>query len=92
MSERRELQSGLKKYARINEMALNVVAPGGLFVSCSCSGLVKPNDLLRSIAIAASRAKRDVSLIEMRGQAPCHPVSPFCPETSYLKCALLLVR
>ena len=31
---------GLKKYNDLNVLAMQLVAPGGLFVTCSCSGLV----------------------------------------------------
>ena len=41
---------------------------------------------------AAADAGRDVTLVEMRGQAPDHPVHLSVPETRYLKVALLLVR
>jgi hypothetical protein len=31
---------GLRKYNDLNVLAMQLVAPGGLFVTCSCSGLV----------------------------------------------------
>ncbi len=90
--DRRSIEPALKKYAVLNELAVSLVEPGGLFVTCSCSGLVREEQFLRSVAIGAARAERTLRLIELRGQAPCHPVSPFCPETMYLKCALFAVE
>jgi 23S rRNA (cytosine1962-C5)-methyltransferase len=40
---------------------------------------------------AARNAQRDVRLIELRSQAPDHPVLLSMPETEYLKCAFLIV-
>ena len=90
--DRKSLDRGLRKYTRMNLAALKLVKSGGIFVSCSCSGLVDRNAFLRSVAIAAVKAGKTINLIEMRGQAPCHPVSPFCPESSYLKCAIFRVQ
>ncbi|MFA4987331.1 MAG: hypothetical protein WC712_12155, partial [Candidatus Brocadiia bacterium] len=90
--DRRDLERGMRKYAHLNELAFGCVAPGGLLVSCSCSGLLPRADFLRAISVAAGRAGREVSLVEMCSAAPCHPVNPFCPETEYLKVAFLRLR
>ncbi|MCX8097963.1 MAG: hypothetical protein N3F11_02955, partial [Casimicrobiaceae bacterium] len=40
----------LKKYLDMNRLALAVVAPGGLYLTCSCTGLVSEEaflDMLR---------------------------------------------
>ena len=90
--KRAALRRGLKKYEYLNELALSLAGENCLFVSCSCSGAVSRSDLLRVISTASVRANRRVRLIEMRGAAPCHPVSPCCPEGEYLKCAILRVE
>jgi len=40
---------------------------------------------------ASRTAQRDVRLIELRSQAPDHPILLSMPETEYLKCAFLMV-
>jgi 23S rRNA (cytosine1962-C5)-methyltransferase len=41
---------------------------------------------------AAASAQRRVTLLELRGAAPDHPILLSMPETAYLKCALLRVE
>jgi len=39
--------------------------------------------------VAAVDARRDVRVLETRGAAADHPVSPACPETEYLQCLVV---
>jgi len=84
-------RKALSAYREINRRALRVVSAGGLLVSCSCSGVVSPGDLLRAVTEAAHEARRTLRLIEDRSQPGDHPVSPACPETRYLKCLVFSV-
>ena len=79
-------------YKEINLRAFRVASPGALVVTSSCSYHLSPDQFLEVVREAAADAGREVSLIEMRGQAPDHPVNLAVPESRYLKCALLLVR
>lgn len=87
----RHLDAGRKAYRRLNAAALRVVAEGGLLVTCSCSGAVKPHDFLRTIGLAAKDARRRVSLIHQGHQGADHPTPAAFPEGRYLKCAILRV-
>ena len=69
-----------------------LAAPGAILVTSSCSYHLGPEEFLQVLRDAAADAGRDVTLVEMRGQAPDHPVHLSVPETRYLKVALLLVR
>ena len=84
-------RKALSVYREINRRALRVVSPGGILVSCSCSGVVSAGDLLRAVTEAAHEARRTLRLIEERSQPADHPVSPACPETRYLKCLVFSV-
>jgi 23S rRNA (cytosine1962-C5)-methyltransferase len=86
------LDAAVRGYKEINLRAFRLAAPGGLIVTSSCSYHLGPEEFLGVLQDAASDAGRDVTLVEMRSQAPDHPVHLFVPETRYLKCALLLVR
>ncbi len=79
-------------YKEINLRALRIAAPGAFVLTSSCSYHMAPDEFLEIVREAAADAGREVSLIEMRGQAPDHPINLAVPETRYLKCALLLVR
>lgn len=91
IKSRRHLDEGKKGYLTVNRRALEMVAPGGILVTCSCSHHLDRPTFLALVAQAAQQARRRVRLVEMRGQAADHPVLPACPETDYLKCFVLFV-
>ena len=80
------VEDALRAYARLNRMALDVLAPGGILVTCSCSGHVTRDDFFFMLVSVAQQSGRDVQVLEQRGAAGDHPVSATCPETEYLKC------
>ena len=93
MTHRRSgLKQALSGYYSLNRLAIDVVAAGGLLVSCSCSGLVTRDDFLHMLAQVSLRSGRHIQVLEMRGQAADHPVSVFCPENAYLKCFICRVE
>ena len=83
---RAALPQALRAYHSLNRLAVSVLKPGGLLVTCSCSGLVTRDDFEQMLADVAIQSGRDLRIIEVRGAAPDHPVSAFCPENEYLKC------
>ncbi|MGA1524566.1 MAG: class I SAM-dependent rRNA methyltransferase [Planctomycetota bacterium] len=87
-----EVESGLVRYRDLNRLALEAAAPGTLILTCSCSGAVSEGAFLATLRDAASQARRDVRILEVRGAGPDHPVALECPETRYLKAVLLEVR
>jgi len=72
-------------YKRLNQLALQLLGPEGILVSCSCSYHLSAGELQDAIGKAARGADRSVQLVEAGGQAPDHPVHPAIPETRYLK-------
>ena len=84
-------QKALRGYFSLNRLALDVLKPGGILVSCSCSGLVGRRDFEEMLATVALRANRPIQILEARGQAADHPVSVHCLETNYLKCYICRV-
>jgi 23S rRNA (cytosine1962-C5)-methyltransferase len=85
---RAALPQALRAYHSLNRLAVSVLKPGGLLVTCSCSGLVTRDDFEQMLADVAIQSGRDLRILETRGAAPDHPVSPLCPENEYLKCYL----
>jgi len=88
---RASLDDALRAYHRINRVAVNLLEPGGILVTCSCSGSVSRDDFLQMLAGVAQRARRPIQLLECRGAAPDHPVSASCLEGEYLKCVIARV-
>jgi len=86
---RKQLDRALGAYREINLRALNLLSPGGVLVSCSCSHHVSEAELLGVIAQAALDARRTVRVLERRSQAQDHPILLTVPETHYLKCLIL---
>jgi 23S rRNA (cytosine1962-C5)-methyltransferase len=82
----RGVEEALKGYLRLNRAALEVLEPGGVLVTSSCSGLVDRGLFADVIGQVAELSKRPIQILEQRGQAPDHPVSASCLETEYLKC------
>ncbi|HEX5054051.1 MAG TPA: class I SAM-dependent methyltransferase [Planctomycetota bacterium] len=87
-----ELEKGLQRYADLNRLGMLKVDRGGLVVTCSCSGSVGEDAFLRMLRDAAAAARRDVRVLVLRGAGADHPVAIECPETRYLKVAVLQVR
>ena len=85
------LNRALKAYQRINEAGLRVLKPGGILVTCSCSGLVGREAFLEMIAVVARETGRSIQILEQHGQPGDHPVSATCPESEYLKMAICRV-
>ncbi|MFL5657407.1 MAG: class I SAM-dependent rRNA methyltransferase [Ktedonobacteraceae bacterium] len=75
----------LKAYRRLNMLAMQVLRPGGILLSCSCSGVVGMDDLLGALSQGAQRLHRPVQLLETYTHGVDHPINRAMPETSYLK-------
>ncbi len=88
---RRGVTAALQAYHRLNRRAVELLAPGGILVTCSCSGGVLREEFLDMLSGVARKTARDVQVLEQRGAAPDHPVSATCLETEYLKCFICRV-
>ena len=75
----------LRAYRRLNTLGMQALAPGGILLSCSCSGAIGQDDLLGAIAQSAQRVERQVQLLESFGHGFDHPINLAMPETAYLK-------
>ena len=83
---RRDLMEvGLRKYSDLNRMAAGVVAPGGLLLTCSCSGLVDQPTFVQTVGRAARAAGRALQIFRITGAGPDHPFQADTPESQYLK-------
>lgn len=80
-----EKEEGLKKYNDLNMLGLQCVRPGGLFVTCSCSGLVTPSEFEKVVIKAAQRLGKRLQIMEMSGPGWDHPFLSTYPEGRYLK-------
>jgi 23S rRNA (cytosine1962-C5)-methyltransferase len=75
----------LKAYRRLNALAIQVLRPGGILLTCSCSGVISMDDLLGALSQSAQRLQRTVQLLETYTHGVDHPINLAMPETAYLK-------
>ena len=69
----------------MNHLAVQVVRPGGILLTCSCSGLVSPPAFTETVHRAGQRTSRTLQLFDQTSAGPDHPVLLDCPESAYLK-------
>lgn len=98
---RNEIEEGTKKHFDLNRLAMQLVKPGGLLLTCSCAGLLSPDEFLNLIRSAAKATgftpegnpypPRFAQVLSRHGAAADHPSVVHCPETEYLKSIWLRV-
>ncbi len=76
---------GRQKYEDLNQLAISLVKPGGVFVTCSCSGLLSLEDFEQHVIKAAHRLHRRLQFFDRTGPGADHPVYSNCLESRYLK-------
>ena len=98
---RAELEEGTRKHLDLNRLAMRLVKPGGLMLSCRCSGLLKEPDFIGLLCSAAYQSgpllspatadkaerhgPRPMQILARSGAAADHPIASNVPETEYLK-------
>ncbi|MBC8160303.1 MAG: class I SAM-dependent methyltransferase [Roseiflexaceae bacterium] len=80
-----QIERATRGYKDINLIAMQLLRPGGMLVTFSCSGLVSTDLFQKVIFGAAVDARRDVQIVERLTQSPDHPVLLTFPEGDYLK-------
>jgi 23S rRNA (cytosine1962-C5)-methyltransferase len=102
---RSELESGTRAHHDLNRLAFQVVKPGGVMLTCTCSGLLSTEGFRQQVLSAARHADstppdssqpwrpvgRGVQILDQTGAAPDHPVLGTAPETEYLRAMWLRV-
>jgi 23S rRNA (cytosine1962-C5)-methyltransferase len=83
--DREEIGYALKRYLDMNRLALQAIVPGGQFLTCSCTGLIREEDFLETLRRAAWQAGRSLQIWRISGAGPDHPFLVHIPEGRYLK-------
>jgi len=83
--DREQVDFALKRYFDMNKLALQAVAPGGIFLTCSCTGLVSEEMFLEMLRRSAWQAGRSLQIIRVAGAGADHPFLAHVPEGRYLK-------
>jgi 23S rRNA (cytosine1962-C5)-methyltransferase len=85
---RSALGEALRGYKEINLRALQLLTPGGILVSCSCSQSLDDAAFRRMITGAAADAERRLVELDFRYQGADHPILVGYDESRYLKCGI----
>jgi 23S rRNA (cytosine1962-C5)-methyltransferase len=83
-----DLPKARRGYHDLNALASRVVKPGGVLVSCSCTGLIGSEEFLQ---LVQRGSERELRTFRIAGAGPDHPVSNLYPEGRYLKVIYSLV-
>jgi len=89
IKSQRQKKSGSKGYLKINRLAMQLLSPGGILVSSSCSHYLFWQDLVDCISNAAQMLGRTFVILDRSTQGPDHPVLPQVPESEYLRCLIV---
>ena len=85
------IDAAIRGYKEINLRAMQLLNPGGVLITASCSYHVDEAAFEALLADAAADARREVQILERRGAGRDHPVLLGLRETRYLKCHVLRV-
>ncbi len=83
--DREQVIPALKKYLDMNKLAMGALKPGGILLTCSCTGLVSEEQFLDMLRRAAFYANRSVQILKISGAGADHPFLAHAQESRYLK-------
>lgn len=78
------LKNAIRGYRDINTAAMRALPRGGYLATCSCSHFMTDTNFLQMLHNSAEDAGVSLRQIELRKQAPDHPILWNVPETDYL--------
>lgn len=88
---RDDYEDGIAKYHDLNKVALPLVRRGGLFVTFSCSGLLKTEEFEATVIRVAHRLGKRLQILDRTGPGADHLVISNYPEGRYLKALWAIV-
>jgi 23S rRNA (cytosine1962-C5)-methyltransferase len=80
-----QVERSTRAYKDLNLIAFQLLEPGGMLVTFSCSGLLDEALFQKVVAGAALDARREARIVDRLHHAGDHPVHLAIPETAYLK-------
>ena len=88
---RRTVENAMRGYKEINYRDMKLLPRGGYLATASCSHFATEELFIKMLRAAAKDAHRQLRQIEVKQQAPDHPILWGVPETNYLKFFLFQV-
>ena len=91
IKSRKKKEEGVRGYYAANQLAIDLVRPGGILVTCSCSALLEAEELLGIVRSLFKKKRRSGKLVYKGGSGPDHPIVPAMGELEYLKCLAFVI-
>ncbi|MES2963939.1 MAG: methyltransferase domain-containing protein [Bdellovibrionota bacterium] len=91
VKKKKDLPQGSQAYYKVNREAIRKTRKGGLFVSCSCSGLFDETEFRSMLSRVVASFDGRVRWIARGSHSVDHPQRPEFPQGTYLKSWLGLV-
>ncbi|MGF1546140.1 MAG: class I SAM-dependent rRNA methyltransferase [Thiotrichales bacterium] len=85
IKRRKDYDTGIEAYRRLNQQAIQVLERDGFLISCSCSYHLPREALLQQLHAAARHLDRNLQILGFGQQSADHPLHPMIPESAYLK-------
>ena len=86
------LNNAIQGYKKLNRKGIEVVKPGGIIFTFSCSQVMTKELFRQTVFTAAANTGRKVRILHQLTQPADHPVSIYHPEGEYLKGLVLYVE
>ena len=86
------VKNALRGYQRINAKAIEMIRPGGILFTFSCSQAVDKEAFRLAVFSAAAQTGRKVRILHQLHQPQDHPINIYHPEGEYLKGLVLYIE
>ena len=87
-----EVKRAARAYKDVNLLAFQLLRPGGILFTFSCSGAISADLFQKIVFGAAVDAEREAQIISHLAQGADHPVALTFPEGAYLKGLIVRVQ
>lgn len=86
------LNNAIQGYKKLNRKGIEVIKPGGILFTFSCSQVMTRDLFRQTVFTAAANTGRKVKILHQLTQPADHPVNIYHPEGEYLKGLVLYVE
>ena len=91
-----EIKRAHRTYGDVNRLGMQAVRPGGILLTCSCSGLVSEQDFLSILNRSAAEGGVVLQIFKVEGASPDHPFPAYSRKAAtsrpYLRGYFLLQK
>lgn len=86
------LNNAIQGYKKLNRKGIEIIKPGGIIFTFSCSQVITKEVFRQTVFTAAANTGRKVKILHQLTQPADHPVNIYHPEGEYLKGLVLYVE